>query len=71
MLTLYLLLIGFIGAGGDFEGSIYVVKECPPIEMVIPEIRDRVEKGGVLYWTAKCSEFDFVPFEMPRNINRT
>ena len=70
-MNLYLLFIGFIVTGGDFEGSIYVVEECPPIEMVITEIRERVEKGGVLYWTAKCSDFDFVPFEMPRNINRT
>ena len=71
MLTLYILLIGFIGIGGEFNANAYLLEKCPPIEAVIPKVREEVQKGNVVYWTAKCSEFDFVPFEMPEDVDRT
>ena len=70
-MTLYILLIGFIGIDGEFDADAYLLEKCPPIEAVIPKVSEKVLKGNVIYWTAKCNEFDFVPFEMPEDVDRT
>ena len=70
-MTLYILLIGFIGIDGGFDAEAYLLEKCPSMEAVIPKVRERVLKGNVIYWTAQCGEFDFVPFEMPKDIDRT
>tara|TARA_R100000773_G_C4188661_1_gene95410 strand:+ start:446 stop:652 length:207 start_codon:yes stop_codon:yes gene_type:complete len=64
---LNILVIAFIMMDGSFKGDIYVVDECPKLKDLVIQLEKKMMKGEIMGWSAKCSQFDFVPVDITNN----
>ena len=65
-MILNLLIIALILNDGSFRSSVYMVEDCPEPEEFISTMEGYLESGQIAGWSAKCSEFEFVPVDLEK-----
>ena len=65
-MILNLLVIALVLIDGSFRSSVYLVEDCPEPETFISNMEELLKSREIVGWSAKCSEFEFVPVDLEK-----
>ena len=63
-MSLNILVLVTILFDGSVKGEFLVVEKCPEPEKFIEQMEQKLFSGKFAGWSAKCTEFTFVPVDL-------
>lgn len=70
-MVLKILIIAIIMSDGSFRGDLFLVETCPTPEKFIQEMERRFLEEDLMGWSAKCTDFEFVPTDLKSKRSET